>query len=79
MKEATGELNATVVVVMAVSILIAFFYYTIWPMISSNFNKNSNCSKAICEQCNKPNDDCEVVKCYLKDKPSEKFECVYKG
>lgn len=80
MKEATGELNATVVVLMAVGVLIAFFYYTLWPMIKTNFNKNSQCSKAICEKCN--TGDCETVICYPKGEygnSSKSFECVYKG
>ncbi len=33
MKEATGELNLTIIVVMAVGALMAFFYTLIWPMI----------------------------------------------
>lgn len=78
MKEATGELNATVVVVLAVGILMAFFYYTLWPIIKSNFDKNSQCSKAICEPC-RSGKDCERVTCHLKDDPSNTFECVYKG
>lgn len=77
MKEATGELNATIIVVLAVGILIAFFYYTLWPILRTNFNRNSQCSKAICEKCNKPK--CTYVTCYLSGKESDKFQCVYKG
>ena len=33
MKEATGELNVTLIVVMAVGILVAYFYFTIWPSL----------------------------------------------
>ena len=33
MKEATGELNTTVIVVIIVSMLVDFFYFTIWPAI----------------------------------------------
>ena len=51
MKEATGELNATVVVMLAIGVLMAFFYYTLWPLIKINFVSNSQCSKAICEKC----------------------------
>jgi len=83
MKEATGELNATVVVVLAIGVLIAFFYYTLWPIIKTNFDKNSQCSKAICEPCRdlsgNASTDCNYVKCYVKSNPTEKFECVYKG
>lgn len=75
MKEATGELNTTVVVVLAVGVLIAFFYYTIWPMIKDNFDKNSQCSKAICE--GEPDSE-GYITCHMKGK-TEEFKCVYKG
>lgn len=78
MKEATGELNATVFVVIAVGVLVAFFYYTLWPIIRGNFEKNSQCSKAICEPCKNPS-GCDYVDCHLKDKEENTFKCVYKG
>ena len=74
MNEATSELNATVVVVMAIGVLMAFFYYTIWPIINSNFEKNSQCNKAICET--KDIDDDGYVKCHMEGK-TETFQCVY--
>ena len=77
MKEATGELNATVVVILAIGILMAFFYYTIWPIVKTNFERNSQCSKAICESC--PSGTCEYVDCYSKNDPNITFKCVYKG
>jgi len=77
MKEATGELNAAVVVVLAIGVLMAFFYYTLWPIMKENFNKNSQCSKAICENC--ATADCKTVKCHTKEKPDFEFECTYKG
>lgn len=76
MKEASGELNATIIVVLAVGVLMAFFYYTLWPIIRSNFDHQSQCSKAICEKCT--TGKCEYVKCHLEGK-KEEFECVYKG
>ena len=76
MKETTSELNATVVVVLAIAVLIAFFYYTLWPMIKGNVEKNSQCSKAICET--KDDDDDGMVRCHAKNS-SEEFLCVYKG
>lgn len=78
MKEATGELNTTVVVVLAIGVLMAFFYYTIWPIIKVNFDTNSKCSKAICESC--PNNDCDYVTCYNREDPNRvEFKCLYKG
>lgn len=75
MKEATGELNMTIVVVIAVASLSLFFYTVIWPMIRNNLVSNTKCSDAICESA--PNDD-GTVNCYYKNK-SESFTCVWKG
>lgn len=77
MKQATGELNATVVVIMAVGILMAFFYFTLWPIIKHNYDENAKCSSAICEKC--PTNDCERVTCHSKGDDANQFECVYKG
>lgn len=79
MKEATGELNATIIVVLAVGVLIAFFYYTLWPILRVNLNKNSQCSKAICEPCKETGKKCKYVTCHLSGKESQTFKCVYKG
>lgn len=77
MKESTSELNATVVVVLAIAVLIAFFYYTIWPALKQNFEKNSQCSKAICEA--KDTDGDGLVECYSKNDKTKEFKCVFKG
>ena len=80
MKEATGELNAVVVVIIAIGLLIAFFYYTFWPLIKGNVNANLRCNAAICESC--PDKNCPTVKCWEKgadQTPENAFECVYKG
>ncbi len=85
MKEATGELNATVVVMSAIAVLIAFFYYTLWPVLRVNFEKNSQCSKAICEPCEPDSNGkktCKFVTCYPKGQnhtAENGFQCVYKG
>lgn len=79
MKEATGELNMTVVIVIAVGILAAFFYTVIWPLIGNDFDKNSRCADAICscktEACKKDG----MADCYIKGKESNKFQCPWKG
>lgn len=77
MKETTSELNATVVIVLAIAVLIAFFYYTLWPIIKNNFDRNSQCSKAICETVDTDNDG--FVNCHMKNDNTNTFECVYKG
>ncbi len=78
MKEATGELNLSVVVVVAVALLSAFFFSYVWPMLRNNFDKNSKCSAAICESC-KTGHNCKTVQCYIKGKKDLKFSCPYKG
>ena len=77
MKQAIGELNATVVVVIAIGVLIAFFYNTIWPIVKGNFEKNSQCSKAICETNDDDGDG--YVTCHSKNNKDSEFICVYKG
>lgn len=41
MKEATGELNMTVVTVVAIAAVGGFFYLFIWPGIKSGLIKNT--------------------------------------
>ena len=75
MKETTGELNLTIIVVMAVAALMAFFYTLIWPVIKNNMTANTKCQAAVCEKCEDP-DGCKMVKCKYKE---QEFECVWKG
>lgn len=79
MKEATGELNMTVIVVVAVGVLAAFFYTTIWPIIRNTYISSSKCSSAICYKETLSNGQ---VTCKYYDKngnASEPFQCVWKG
>ena len=85
MKEATGELNLTIIVVIAVALLVAFFYYTIWPSLDNNFKANSNCNKAYCDSpCDKPGENyCPdkfntLVTCHIKDSDIT-IQCPWKG
>ena len=41
MKEATGELNMTVVTVVAIAAVAAFFYAFVWPGIKSSIEANT--------------------------------------
>ena len=41
MKEATGELNMTVVTVVAIAAVGSFFYFFIWPGIQASLMKNT--------------------------------------
>ena len=78
MKEATGELNMTVVVLTMIGLLMAFFFYTVWPSIKANFVSNTNCAKAICRPCSDGTTTCKTRTFYLKDE-NKTFECVNKG
>ena len=44
MKEATGELNMTVVTIVAVAALLAFFYLVIWPNLQAGMALSSACN-----------------------------------
>ena len=41
MKEATGELNMTVITVVAIAAVAAFFYAFIWPAIQTGIGMNT--------------------------------------
>jgi len=85
MKEATGDLNMTVVVVIIVAVLASFFFGVLWPMLRTNFNHNTKCDEAICE-CERVNGKCVMpsdgmVKCHLKGEKDQgkDFYCQWKG
>lgn len=48
MKEATGELNMTVITVVAIAAVGAFFYAFVWPAIKGNITSSTKCSAATC-------------------------------
>ncbi len=79
MKEATGELNTTVVTVILVASIASFFYFTIWPMLQNNLNQSTGCSKAICLEENRHEDgtvDCQIWENGVK---KSDIKCVWKG
>ena len=85
MKEATGELNMTIVIVLAVAALAAFFYLVLWPMIKHNYDSNTQCSSAICTCPDNTKDhkgNCKstggMATCHMAGE-SETFKCPWKG
>lgn len=46
MKEATGELNMTVITIVAIAALVAFFYLIIWPTLQSGMTLSSACNNS---------------------------------
>lgn len=75
MKEATGELNASVIVVIAVSLLAAFFFMVVWPRVKGDLQTSSKCSAAI---CNKGYNAEGMSTCKISGE-STTFECPYRG
>ena len=51
MKEATGELNMTVVTVVAIAAVAAFFYAFVWAGIKASIEANTYCAMAQCDSC----------------------------
>ena len=74
MKTATGELNITVIVIMAISAMAAIFYVFIWPNISNSLKLGQACDNAISGDFNSFRD--EGITCVQAD-DSYKITCYY--
>ena len=58
MKEATGELNMTVITIVAIAAVAAFFYAFVWPAIRTSI-ENSTCANSCPNNVGKVvNDQC---------------------
>ena len=68
MKEATGELNMTVITLVAVAAVGALFYFVIWPIIQQMV-MNQTCGTyganytAVRDTCETNNDKVDCWKC----------------
>lgn len=77
MKAATGELNLTVITVVAIAAVAAFFYAIVWPAIKNSIERNTHCAEATCPATCKTGDTCECT--YLDSKGTEtKIKCKLK-
>ncbi len=78
MKEATGELTGSVIVVAAVAVLTAFFFIVLWPMIKTGMEDRSTCANAICDTGFNEN---HMAWCYTPTDTgaSKPFECPFRG
>ena len=74
MKEATGDLNMTVVIVIIVAGLVAFFSMVVAPLVVGGIKSETNCSDAICD-CSPGQVKCS---CHLPRK-TKTFTCPNKG
>ena len=89
MKEATGELNVTIIVVITVGLLSTFFFTVIWPRLNNNLHENTKCSSAYCPPvCDANKKNCKpnwadknagTVKCLYGEKDKVEIICPYKG
>ncbi len=63
MKEATGELNMTVITVVAIAAVAAFFYAFVWPAIKDTIDRSTHCSQVMkCDSCDGTTCTCEYCK-----------------
>ena len=76
MREATGELNVTVIVVSAVALLSAFFFTTLWPDIKDNMDAKEKCGAAVCDIGYNSN---KMSYCYVPGHSSTIIECPFRG
>ena len=81
MKEVTGELNATLITVMAVAMLAVFFFSVLWPMMKDNLETSAKCSDAVCDVGYNSN---KMSYCYTPDPSNvnakaDYFECPFRG
>ena len=79
MKEATGELNNTVIVFTAVALLTAVFFMIIWPMVKQGCVDDANCANAICDAGYDPNTGMAPCINPNEDATDEVFECPFRG
>jgi len=84
MKEATGELNMTVVTVVAIAAVAAFFYAFVWPNIKSSITSSTKCANAQCAQdsCTTDGGQTTCTNCTTIDengKTSKAFTCRFQG
>lgn len=76
MKEATGELNGTLIVVIAIAALSAIFFTIIWPMLRKDLKEQSSCSTAVCDR---GVDKDGMVFCYSPKNKKNVIYCPYRG
>jgi len=75
MKEAVSELNLTVIIVILVAALVAFFSMFVWPTVRTGIRNDSDCSNAVCVSCS----DDGTCQCHLAKDENKTFVCPNKG
>lgn len=75
MKEATGELNVTVITVIALVAVGALFYAFVWPSLEAGIKRGSKCQTAYgcATSCNNGVRSCTG---YIDESGSQKTEAL---
>lgn len=76
MREATGELNSTLIVVMAIAALAAFFFMFVWPIYKGSYLRDESCANAVCDV---GHDENGFAACYTPGDSGHIFDCPYRG
>ncbi len=81
MKEATGELNATVIIFSAVALLTVVFFMVVWPLVKEGFYESASCANALCDNGYIPFSEPDGGKAYCTSPydSSEIFTCPFRG
>jgi len=76
MKEATGELNMTVITIVAIAAIAAFFYAFVWPRLKASITNSQNCANAICSCSTGQTCQCDYI---TSAGTASKVTCTVKG
>ena len=76
MKEATGELNMTVITVVAIAAVAALFYAFLWPNIKTSIQANSICANGQNYSVGNSN-TADYIKCGSVSSSTGKYTCEY--
>ena len=77
MKEATGELNMTVITVVAIAAVAALFYAFVWPTIKKNITANTACSQGAGTTIGKSTEE-GYVSCGAVKADGKSYDCDYR-
>ncbi len=58
MKAATGELNLTVITIVAIALVIGFFTAILWPQIKNSVNSQWNSVSTHCDPAKQARGEC---------------------
>ncbi len=76
MREATGELSSSVIVIGLIAALAAFFFLMVWPYYRQIHMKDESCANAVCDIGHNAQG---MATCYSPGDSTNTFECPYRG